>query len=121
MKFSNITSGFVFVSPDYSSLPTVTDVSNFRPDSEQVRALKFNPQGSGSTPVYDYPDGKVPDDDPISMEIVALRSGKLDKADVDRLKDNILKNAEKDSENALIKKVEKSFLETLGVSTDSKE
>lgn len=54
-------------------------------DAERNRRLGEGSVGSGQG-LYDYPDGKIPEDDPATPVIVALRSGQLDKADVDELK-----------------------------------
>lgn len=55
------------------------DRSQFRPDSEQVRAFRLTGSGSNLTPLYD--DESNP---PSDLE-VQLRSGKLDKAEVSQI------------------------------------
>lgn len=90
------------------------DLSSFRPDSEQIRAFKFNPEASGQTPAYDYPDGKVPKDNPITDEIVLLRSGKLDKADADALKAKIIADAKRSNDDAYAERVKKAMEDILG-------
>ncbi len=117
--FINIYSGYVYPVVCLSEELSTVDKSSFRPDSEQVRALKFNPQGSGSTPVYDYPDGKVPKDDPISPEIISLRSGKLDKADVERVKESIIKKAKDDSDNSMAENAKIALTKVLGLDTEN--
>ena len=93
------------------------DESNFRPDAEQVRALKFNPAGGmASSPVYDYPDGKIPKDDKVTDTIVALRSGRLDKADVDKLKRDINSIGAENSKQLKDAKLRDAVERTLGVS-----
>lgn len=99
MKFSYPVNDFKKLKVDYSEVVSVVDASSFRPDSEAVRALKVNPAGaSAGNPVYDYSDGKVPEDDPISAAIVALRSGKLDKADIPQVKQHIINEAKDKAE-----------------------
>lgn len=119
MKFKTISNDWIENLIDWDDVHTVADVSSFRPDAEQVRALKFNPQGSGSTPVYDYPDGKVPEDDPISDTIVALRSGRLDKADVERIREGILKDANSKADKEHADKLAKAVDKALGIETKS--
>lgn len=112
MQFMNLSNGWTQKNVDFSSLPTVVDVSSYRPDAEQVRAMKFNPVGSSATPLYDYSDGKVPKDDPATLEIVALRSGKLDRADVDRIKANIEAEARENTNNVKLDKLADSIAKT---------
>lgn len=121
MKFINI-SHTEYNQPflDYDAIESATDISNFRPDAEQVRALKFNPQGGSLTsPVYDYPNGYDSDNDNVSDLIVAIRSGRLDKADVKRIKEQIENDAKSDKalhdSNALMSAIQS----TLGVNTES--
>lgn len=66
-------------SPDFIVYDDIVDRSSFRPDSEQVRQFHLSGSGSISQPVYDNPD-KLPTD----LEI-AIRSGKLDKAEISQL------------------------------------
>lgn len=117
--FINIFSGYFYPVVCISEELSTVDKSSFRPDSEQVRALKFNPQGSGSTPVYDYPDGKVPQDDPISPEIIALRSGRLDKADVEKVKESIIDKARYDSDNSMVENAKKALTKVLGLDSEN--
>lgn len=106
---------------DYSTVQPVVDASTFRPDSEAVRSLKFQPQSSDLTkPVYDYPDGNIPDDDSISPEIIALRSGKLDKADIPQVKQNIIEKAKASGEADKADKMLKAVEKTLGISESEK-
>lgn len=110
---------FAYDSGFHQSNIEVTDQSCYRPDSEQVRALKFNPVGTGVTPLYDYPDGVVPDDDTVSDTIVAIRSGKLDKAEVDTLKQSLIDSAVNDSKLSHDKAVSDAIDKTLGISSSS--
>lgn len=51
-------------------------------------------QDTGSTGgVYDYEDGKIPDDDKVSNLVLSLRSGRLDKADIQKLREQYEQNA----------------------------
>ncbi len=88
----------------------IVDKSEFRPDRETIRGLKLS-AGAGVTNkgMFDYPEGVVPDDDTVTPEIVALRNGKLDKADVQKLSqeaDEALKESisNADKEKALAEK-----------------
>jgi len=45
--------------------------------------------GSAGNLFYDYQDGVVPDDDPVTSLIILLRSGKLDRADVQKIQDEL--------------------------------
>lgn len=103
----------------YKNVLSATDKSSFRPDNEKVRSFKANPVGDGSTPVYDYDDGLVPKDDPVSPEIVAIRQGKLDRADVERLRQNILDSAKNENDYNHAKKVVEAIDRTLGISEDT--
>lgn len=100
----------------------IVDKSEFRPDSETIRGMKLS-AGSGLTDngLYDYPEGKIPDVDTVTPELVALRNGLLDKADVQKLSqeaDEALKesmsNAEKEkllAEKEAINNARQSFLD----------
>lgn len=77
--------------PEYSDIVRKDD---FRPDSEAIRALRTSPATSvGCTPQYDY-------DRPVSFEKgnlkseieLLVRSGKLDKADIQTLETAIKKD-----------------------------
>lgn len=107
---------YKFKPVSYKNVRDVVDRASFRPDSEMVRSFKFNPQGERTTPVYDYPDGQVPNDDTVTPEIVALRSGKLDKADVEYLKNQVLQNAKNDSDAKHAEAVVKALDKALGIS-----
>lgn len=82
------------------------DRTQFRPDSEQVRAFHMTGAGSNTTPVYDD-DNNMPSD-----LIVAMRSGKLDKAEISQIMQSKSKKVQED-----LKSIQ---LETLDKSTDSK-
>lgn len=83
----------------------IVDRSNFHPDEDLLRSLS---KGQVSTTVgsYDYDDNKVPfsDKDTVSPVIVALRNNKLDKADVQKLKQDMEKMSKDESSSAIEKK-----------------
>lgn len=112
---------YIFKPVSYKNVRDVVDRASFRPDSEMVRSFKFNPQGERTTPVYDYPDGQVPKDDTVTPEIVALRSGKLDKADVDYLKKQVLDSAKNDADAKHAAAVVKALDEALGIAQKGSE
>ena len=116
MRFVNPVNDFVTPKIDYNEVISVVDASSFRPDSEAVRALKVNPAGASSgNPIYDYSDGKVPEDDPISPAIVALRSGKLDKADIPQVKQQIIDQAKSKAEVDKANKLLDATASALGI------
>ena len=98
---------FDFVLPDLdheSFIEEIVDKSDFRPDSEETRAKRltsFAPDGNDG--VYDYPDGYKDDSPTVSAEIIALREGRLDKADVQRIKSELEETANKDLADAKAK------------------
>lgn len=106
---------------DYSIIPDTVDLSQFTPDSERTRAFKFNPgTGDGTTPMYDYPDGAPKsEDDVVDDAILAIRSGKLDKADVPRVKEYILQQAKAKRDAETFKKTQEALNKTLGIDNDN--
>ena len=109
---------YIQESIDYGLIVPVVDYSNFREDAENIRALKFNPSGAGTVPVYDYPDGVVPANDTVTKELVLLRSGKLDKAEVAELKDKIVRDELSKNDKAHSDKVSKAVDKVLGVDSE---
>ena len=108
------------VTAKFADTPTCVDLASFRPDSEQVRSFKFNPQPSMMTnPQYDYNDGKVPDDDPVTDVILALRSGRVDKAEVEQIRQSILAKAKQQNDDAKAQKMIDSLNNALGVNDTS--
>lgn len=104
----------------YDYIHKVVDDSEFMPDSELVRSAKFAPSGGdGSIPLYDYQDGKVPEDDHVTSLLLKIRSGKLDKSEVESIKNAILESAKKDTLDAESKKLLDSIKSTF--ITDEKE
>lgn len=83
----------------------IVDRSDFHPDEDLLRSVS---KGQVSTTVgsYDYDSDKVPfsDKDTVSPVIVALRSNKLDKADVQKLKQDMEKLSKDESSTAIEKK-----------------
>ena len=109
------------VTAKFADTPICVDLASYRPDSEQVRAFKFNPAPSMMTNLqYDYSDGKVPDDDPVTDVILALRSGKFDKADIEHIRSSILAKANQQSDEAKAQKMIDSLNTALGVN-DTKD
>ena len=116
MRFINVTNNDKAKVLCYGAVQTVVDLASFRPDSEMVRAFKFNPAGGqGVEPKYDYPDGQIPKDDTVSPAIVALRSGRLDKADAEKVKRAVIDDAKRMNDKVKAEKVEKSLSKTLGL------
>lgn len=71
----------------------IVDDSDFKPTAEQIRDNEFRSNGSALDPdslQYDYEAGKVIKEK-VSDVVLALRNGKLDKADIQVL-DNALSN-----------------------------
>ena len=114
------------------SYDDIVDDSDFKPSAEKLRDNQFKSNGSVSDPSsfkYDYPAGQKITDK-VSDIVLLLRSGKLDKADVQRLNDEIsqdlskqfsdkrskdeLQKAEKASKNRTA-----ALDEALGVNQDS--
>lgn len=85
-----------------SSIPVVeyddiVDDSDFRPTAEQIRDNAFRSNGSVIDPdslQYDYDAGKVIKEK-VSDVVLALRNGKLDKADVQVLNEALTNKLEK--------------------------
>lgn len=103
-----------FINPNgkdfYLGLPKVfyddiVDRSNFHPDEDLLRSVSKG-QVSMNVGSYDYDSDKVPfsDKDTVSPVIVALRNNKLDKADVQKLKQEIEKVSRQESSSAIEKK-----------------
>ena len=119
MKFGEIINNWKPLKVDYSNVPDVVDRASFRPDSEAVRALKYRPSdGSVGNPVYDYVDGKIPKNDPVSNDIVLLRSGRYDKAEIDKVKQKIIDDAKATGDEQLAEAVRAAVLKNLGIIKD---
>ena len=90
------------VNPRYDS---VVDRTDFKKGQDKERAMRLTGDTGGSTTngVYDFPDGKFDASKEPTPVMLALRSGKLDKADVDTLKrfqDNVAKDEQKLNKDA---------------------
>lgn len=115
MKFKRYSYPLVFGSSSWSPLSApvyddVVDKSEFRPDSDVVRSALSS--GSVSTTgEYDFKDGKIPEDYEPSQVILDLRNGRLDKADVQKIKQSLDKDiaveAAKDAERKELDKADK--------------
>lgn len=83
----------------------IVDSSNFHPDEDLLRSVSKG-QVSMNVGSYDYDSDKVPfsDKDTVSPVIVALRNNKLDKADVQKLKQDMEKMSKDESSSAIEKK-----------------
>ena len=89
----------------------IVDRTDFRPDAETVRGASISsiPAMKG---VFDYEDGKVTDDKRPSDLIIALREGKLDKADLPRIESQ-LREEIANEQNELQKKADESALASI--------
>ena len=79
--------------PDYDD---IVDRTDFRPDAETVRGASISsiPAMKG---VYDYENGEITDDKRPSDIIMALREGKLDKADLPALESQLKKEIQNEN------------------------
>lgn len=111
----------------------IVDDSDFKPTAEKIRDNNFNSAGSAidpSTLPYDYPANK-PINELVDDVSLALRNGKLDKADIQKLnelvsdkllsdnKSHVAKEALKEAEKAT-KNREKALDNLLDVNQESK-
>lgn len=74
------------------------DRTQFRPDSEQVRAFHLTGAGSNSTPIYDK-------EEPSNL-VVAMRSGKLDKAEISQIMQSKSKKVQEDLKSLQLQTLE---------------
>ena len=76
---------FDFKNPEVSYYDDIVDRTDFRPDSETLRGYKLS-NGAGVTDSgnYDYPEGDT-SKDTVTPELIALRNGRLDRAEVQKL------------------------------------
>lgn len=93
---------YPLLSPVYDK---VVDRSTFVPDSETTRIKAISGAGSVANPLYDK-------EEPTKLEI-ALRSGKLDKAEVQKIQDGLAKDTKESMEklNKDLKKEKSSRVE----------
>lgn len=94
-----------FPSPVYDD---IVDKTEFRPDAETVRGASISslPAMKG---VFDYEDGKVTADKTPSDIIMALREGRLDKADLPAIESQ-LKEEIRNEQDSLQKKADEAAL-----------
>lgn len=97
-----------FKPPKYDD---IVDRTDFRPDAETVRGASISsiPAMKG---VYDYEGGKVTDDKRPSDIIMALREGKLDKADLPAIESQ-LKAEIQNENNELQRKADEAAFECI--------
>lgn len=102
------TSWTSFKAPEYDD---IVDKTEFRPDAETVRGASISsiPAMKG---IYDYEGGKVTDDKRPSDIIMALREGKLDKADLPAIESQLRKEIENEN-NELQRKADESSLASI--------
>lgn len=95
-------------SPEYDD---IVDKTDFRPDAETVRGSSISslPAMKG---VFDYEDGKVTSDKTPSDIIMALREGRLDKADLPAIESQ-LKEEIRNEQNELQKKADEAALASI--------
>lgn len=101
-----------FVNPSYDR---IVDRSDFKRGQDKERATRLSGDTGGSLTqgVYDFPDGVIDDKkNPTNVEL-ALRKGKLDKADVDTLKRLEKQRATEQQENSQLefKKAKKEAID----------
>lgn len=107
----------------------IVDKTDFRPDAETVRGASISsvPAMKG---IYDYEDGKITDDKRPSDIIMALREGRLDKADLPAIESQLRKEIQDENDElqrkadeaalASISKARQEYLDSLtGFSKDS--
>lgn len=100
----------------------IVDRTDFRPDAETVRGASISslPAMKG---LYDYEGGKVTDDKRPSDIIMALREGKLDKADLPAIESQLREEIQHENDElqrkadeaalASISKARQDFLDSL--------
>lgn len=106
-------------SPEYDD---IVDKADFRPDAETVRGASISsiPAMKG---IFDYEDGKVTDDKRPSDIIMALREGKLDKADLPAIESQLKQEIQRENDElqrkadeaalASISKARQNYLDSL--------
>nr|DAH73128.1 MAG TPA: hypothetical protein [Microviridae sp.] len=100
----------------------IVDKTDFRPDAETVRGASISslPAMKG---VYDYEDGEVSDSKRPSDIIMALREGKLDKADLPAIESQLKEEIQNENDKlqqkadeaalASISKARQDYLDSL--------
>lgn len=89
----------------------IVDKTDFRPDAETVRGASISsiPAMKG---VYDYEDGKVTEDKRPSDIIIALREGRLDKADLPAIESQLREEIQNEN-NELQRKADEAALASI--------
>lgn len=97
-----------FKSPEYDD---IVDKTDFRPDAETVRGASISsvPAMKG---VFDYEDGKVTADKTPSDIIMALREGRLDKADLPAIESQLREEIQSE-QNELQKRADEAALASI--------
>lgn len=87
---------------------SVVQKEDFKKGNEEERISRLTALSNGSfNGLYDYQDGKDnPNTKPSDIEL-ALRSGSLDKADIDELSKQVKENAKNENEKAKAEQAEK--------------
>lgn len=87
----------------------IVDRSKFVTTAETKRGLVAGRSGAGDKGLYDYEDGKIPDEKERLTEVeLLLRSGKLDKADVQRLRNEADQNLLNERDKQLLAQEDKA-------------
>lgn len=89
----------------------IVDRTEFRPDAETVRGSSISslPAMKG---VFDYEDGKVTADKTPSDIVMALREGRLDKADLPRIESQLREEIQNEN-NELQRKADEAALASI--------
>lgn len=83
-----------WVNPCSTVYDEVVRKDNFRPDSETIKDFNASGMSSGSGKgVFDFDDGKNHSFDEVSSELIALRENKLDKAEIEIVKQSLKNKA----------------------------
>lgn len=95
-------------SPEYDD---IVDKTDFRPDAETVRGASISsmPAMKG---IYDYDDGEVTEKKRPSDIIMALREGKLDKADLPAIESQLKREIQNEN-NELQQKADEAALASI--------
>lgn len=87
----------------------IVDRSNFVTTAETKRGKVAGKVGAGDRGLYDYEDGKIPDEKERLTEVeLLLRSGKLDKADIQRLREVADQKLTDDRDKQLLEQEDKA-------------
>lgn len=109
------------VNPSYDA---IVDRSDFKKGQDKERAMRLlgDTGGTPTNGVYDFPDGKISKENTPTPLQLSLRTGRLDKADIDAIarvqrkaaqdevKDNLDKKRQKDRET--VEAARQSFIDS---------